>query len=178
MDLGSLVQTVFPKGIDRKDTYTPVTSNSSNVKITESDWYDYTVKSGFDFDTVAKGQSRFFKSDNFNTELSKDVKSSDSYKSWAAKNITDPGYDYDYNAAFVANSAREGDSRGHLSDIGKKPNHPTFSVGSKHATGKYKAIAGTFSEDGKYYIPSKKTLAAVNKWRIQNGKDVLYGTVR
>ena len=58
MELGGLVQTLFPKKIDKQDNFT-VSKMSSNVAISESDWYNYT--SGFDFDSLARGQSRFFK---------------------------------------------------------------------------------------------------------------------
>jgi len=41
------------------------------------------------------------------------------------------GYDYDFRAAYV-DKQQQGDN-GHWNDIGKKPNHPTFSVESKYA---------------------------------------------
>lgn len=173
MELGGLVQTLFPKKIDKQDNFT-VSKMSSNVAISESDWYNYT--SGFDFDSLARGQSRFFKPENFETKLTETQKNSAEYKSWAKANITDSGHDYDYNAAFTVGNSRGEDSRGHLSDIGKKPNHPTFSVASTHATGKYKAIAGSWKNEN--YVPSKKTLSAVNRWRVSQGKEILYGSVR
>lgn len=42
--------------------------------------------------------------------------------------------DYDLRAAFVANPQMAAGPNGHLDDVGKKPNHMTFSDGSVHST--------------------------------------------
>jgi hypothetical protein len=42
------------------------------------------------------------------------------------------GYDYDFRAAFAKGLAAA--DNGHWGDIGKKPNHPTFSDQSKYAS--------------------------------------------
>lgn len=47
------------------------------------------------------------------------------------------GYDYDFRAAYANGekpSLNKADGRYHWSDIGKKPNHSTFSTESKYAT--------------------------------------------
>ena len=67
-------------------------------------------------------------SNKYNTPLSKDEEKK--FKQWAIKNnkLNDL-YDYDLKGAWKA--LQEGkispDERGHLSDMFKKPNHPTFS---------------------------------------------------
>ena len=62
------------------------------------------------------------------------------------------GYDYDYRAAFLNNENAE--KNGHWSDIGKKPNHQTFSVESKY-NGVDGYQGGTWEGDN--YIPPKKS---------------------
>ena len=73
------------------------------------------------------------------------------FQLWAAKlgkNVPEESADYDLRAAFLQNP--QVDVRGHLSDIGKKPNHPTFSVESKYPTPEHSG--GRWTE--KNFVPS------------------------
>lgn len=67
----------------------------------------------------------------------------------------DYGYNYDFRAAFKAgenSSINKTDNQPHWSDIGKKPNHPTFSTESKY-NGADGNIGGTW--EGEKFIPPK-----------------------
>lgn len=58
----------------------------------------------------------------------------------------DSGYDYDLRGAFLA-GVRPDPSTGHWPDTFKKPNHPTFSLESKYATGPWMRYAGAWLGD-------------------------------
>ena len=63
--------------------------------------------------------------------------------------------DYDYG------QDREAGARGHYSDKGKMPWHPTFSEESRYSTGEYKGGKWTKSADGKdAFIPSQDMVQA------------------
>ena len=66
------------------------------------------------------------------------------------------GYNYDFRAAYkegLKSSLNSKDNRQHWGDIGKKPNHPTFSNESK-----YHNVDGNIggSWDGENFIPAQK----------------------
>lgn len=69
----------------------------------------------------------------------------------------DPSSDYDYRAAYLENkglslksgeSINVGDNQVHLSDVGKRPTHPTFSIESKYAKGSDLQYAGMWPITG------------------------------
>src|SRR5688572_28413469 len=62
------------------------------------------------------------------------------------------GYEYDYRAAFLSKPTQDSKS-GHWNDIGKKPNHSTFSNHSKYAKDR-PDLAGSWNGDE--YIPPKR----------------------
>ena len=65
----------------------------------------------------------------YNTQLDQDQESN--FKSWATQNnkLGDL-YDYDLRGAFKAGVGT--DPNGHMTDLYKKPNHPTFSTNSQY----------------------------------------------
>ena len=68
------------------------------------------------------------------------------------------GYDYDFRAAYkegLKSSLNSKDNMQHWGDIGKKPNHPTFSNESK-----YHNVDGNIggSWDGENFIPAQKQM--------------------
>jgi hypothetical protein len=88
----------------------------------------------------------------YDTKLSPDDEADfKKYKAEYAPN--DSGQDYDLRGAFKAGITPSPED-GHWPDTFKKPNHPTFSVESKYATGPDKARAGSWSEDGKFIPPA------------------------
>lgn len=129
----------------------------------ESKWYKKV--DGFSFDNMISSGNKFFNPDNFNTPIPENRKVE--YSNWAKTNVTDSGHDYDYAGAFLAGYGRGNSENGHLPDTFKKPNHPTFSVESKYATGAYKKYAGSWSQNkaGEYsFKPAKATLKAVKSY--------------
>lgn len=129
----------------------------------ESKWYKKV--DGFSFDNMISSDNKFFNPDNFNTPIPENRKVE--YSNWAKTNVTDSGRDYDYAGAFLAGYGRGQSENGHLPDTFKKPNHPTFSVESKYATGAYKKYAGSWSQNtaGEYqFKPAKATLKAVKSY--------------
>jgi hypothetical protein len=133
----------------------------------ESNWYK-TVQ-GFSFDDMVTSNNKFFNPDNFNTPIPENRKVE--YSNWAKANVTDSGHDYDYAGAFLAGFDRSKDPAGHLPDTFKKPNHPTFSVHSKYATGAYKKYAGSWAkiDNTNIYKPAKATLKAVKAYTRTQG---------
>lgn len=88
---------------------------------------------------------------NFNTPLpaAKQIE----FSNWKAINApNDSGHDYDLQGAFLAGITRD-PVTGHMDDRFKKPNHPTFSIHSQYATGKWKQYAGSWDKDT--YIPAQ-----------------------
>ena len=77
------------------------------------------------------------------------------YLDWKSKNRpNDSGIDYDLKGAYLAQL--NPDSRGHLDDEFKLPNHPTFSTGSKYSTPEH--MGGEWSKNpqgGWFYEPSQ-----------------------
>jgi hypothetical protein len=129
----------------------------------EGNWYKKV--DGFDFTNMVSSGNKFFNPDNFNTPIPENRKAE--YSAWAKNNVFDSGHDYDYAGAFLAGYGRDKDGNGHLPDTFKKPNHPTFSVESKYATGAYKKYAGSWSQNkaGEYsFKPAKVTLKAVKSY--------------
>lgn len=87
-------------------------------------------------------------SNKYNTALSK--KDEKAFLSWAEKNnkLNDV-YDYDLRGAWKAMQKGEmsPDERGHLGDLYKKPNHPTFSDQSVyHGVDNY--FGGSWADNG------------------------------
>lgn len=90
------------------------------------------------------------------------------------------GYDYDFRAAYAA-GLKPGEN-GHWPDIGKKPNHPTFSVESKYAKesgttpGRWEGerfIPGTPTSSG-WQLPTLSDIPAVHEGKpvhFKNHKD-------
>ena len=133
----------------------------------EGNWYK-TVQ-GFSFDDMVTSNNKFFNPDNFNTPIPENRKVE--YSNWAKANVTDSGHDYDYAGAFLAGFDSSKDPNGHLPDTFKKPNHPTFSVHSKYATGAYKKYAGSWAkiDNTNIYKPAKATLNAVKAYTRTQG---------
>lgn len=83
----------------------------------------------------------------------------------------DNGGDYDFRGFwkdFVKNS-KDGDnfsSETHFPDTYKKPNHETFSIESKYATGNMKKYAGSW--EGNVFIPPKQA------YKKRDAADILY----
>lgn len=67
------------------------------------------------------------------------------------------GHDYDYRGFFQKYGPVNVDSGQHLTDEFKLPNHPTFSVESKYATGPYARYAGSWQGDR--FVPPQVALA-------------------
>jgi hypothetical protein len=82
--------------------------------------------------------------------------------------------DYDMRAAYLGRSSQDG--RGHMGDVGKKPNHPTFSIESKYSTPQQKG--GRWEEGG--FRPSVQHWGNVGGFlsdymrRVEPGMSVLY----
>lgn len=82
--------------------------------------------------------------------------------------------DYDMRAAYL--DAAQKDGRGHMSDIGKKPNHPTFSVESKYSSAAHPG--GTWENSG--FRPSVSHWGNVGGFlvdymrQVEPGYSVLY----
>jgi len=71
--------------------------------------------------------------------------------------------DYNYRMAYLQDPNGEASANGHLSDIGKKPNHPTFSNESVYAIGRNDAgnwIEPLHGEDWRYNNLSRGMLFA------------------
>ena len=112
----------------------------------------------------------------YETKLSKDEEKD--FKNWfeeSKKNGVihpdDNGIDYDFRGFWkdIIKDNKDGDkfsSETHFPDTYKKPNHETFSIESKYATGNMKKYAGSW--DGDTYIPPKKS------YRNRDAEDVLY----
>lgn len=78
--------------------------------------------------------------DQYDTKLSPTEE--EAFKAWKQKNAPkDSGQDYDLRGAYKAGISADPKSH-HWPDTYKKPNHPTFSVESKYATGNNRAKAG------------------------------------
>lgn len=112
----------------------------------------------------------------YETKLSKEEqKEFDAWIVEAKNNGTihpdDDGRDYDFKGFWkdmIKNSdnGEEYNANTHFPDTYKKPNHETFSIESKYATGAMKKYAGSW--DGDTYIPPKK------KYKDRDAADVLY----
>ena len=112
----------------------------------------------------------------YETKLSKDEEKD--FKNWfeeSKKNGVihpdDNGIDYDFrgfwkNIIKDNKDAAKFNAETHFPDTYKKPNHETFSIESKYATGNMKKYAGSW--DGDTYIPPKKS------YRNRDAEDVLY----
>ena len=73
--------------------------------------------------------------DKYNTQLTPEQEQQ--FQSWVTqqsqatgRNVSNDLYDYDLRGDWAQGAAR--DERGHGTDTFKKPNHPTFSTGSKY----------------------------------------------
>jgi len=159
MELGSLVQTLFPR------------------KISEDKWY--SMNKNTNFDNVVSSKVRTFNSDNFNTPLT--AQENTEFNSWVStmKNTPSPSgngstvihpkdnfSNYDMQGYWKDNVKGNSNwaadaSNGHFTDKYKKPNHPTFSVESKYATGNYKQFAGKWT--GNDFTPARATMQAIKK---------------
>lgn len=112
----------------------------------------------------------------YETKLSKTDEKD--FKEWFAQSKEngtiypqDNGNDYDFKGFWhdVVKDAVDGanySAETHFPDTYKKPNHETFSVESKYATGKMKKYAGSW--DGDTYIPPTQT------YKDRDAEDVLY----
>lgn len=76
------------------------------------------------------------------------------------RNVLNDLSDYDLRADFLASGGL--DARGHGSDIGKKPNHPTFSTGSKYSTKGREGGAWTNNS----FIPSTDMMKDEKRMRL------------
>lgn len=100
-------------------------------------------------------------SNKYNTALSKADEAK--FLKWAEKNnkLNDV-YDYDIRGAWKAlqKGQMSADERGHLGDMFKKPNHPTFSDQSiYHGKDNYFGGSWTQNKEGKYtFVPSPTSL--------------------
>jgi len=85
----------------------------------------------------------------------------------AARTSGGVGPDYDYSMLGVT------DNRGHGSDLGKLPNHPTFSNQSAYSTAGLGQKYEGGSWDGNTFTPSKRMLGNHNieqlQWMLDNG---------
>jgi hypothetical protein len=89
------------------------------------------------------------------------------FQVWAKKrsaklgrNVMNDMGDYDLRADFLAQKGL--DARGHGSDIGKKPNHPTFSTGSKYSHPGQ--MGGTWTDES--FIPSPDMMRDPERMRM------------
>lgn len=75
---------------------------------------------------------------------------------WKQKNApNDSGQDYDLRGFYLSGGGK--DPRGHMTDLYKKPNHPTFSVESKY-NGSGGQVGGKWVEkEGKTYFYASPT---------------------
>lgn len=93
------------------------------------------------------------KAKSYDTEIPKEREKD--YQAWSAtlpKNLQYEG-DYDLRGYWMdPNTKKTAVTGDHFIDKYKKPNHPTFSVESKYATGSDANLAGTW--DGDKYIPN------------------------
>jgi hypothetical protein len=67
-------------------------------------------------------------------------------------------HDYNYNIGYLADPSGELASNGHLSDIGKLPNHPTFSNESVYGIGNPNVgrwVEPMSGDDWRYHNPSR-----------------------
>lgn len=112
--------------------------------------------------------------ENYNTELTPDEERL--FNQWLAlesssrgKDMTLDMQDYDLKGywkslreALLRGESQAQDSRGHMTDKYKKPNHPTFSDGSQYngadSPWGVPLIGGHWSPDGKTYEPSDTML--------------------
>lgn len=107
-----------------------------------------------------------FNPNNFDTELTESEEQE--YQIWRADMINKglivfdnyPEFDYDFRGAWKDGLYPE-DKSGHWRDTYKKPNHPTFSVESKYATGEYLQYAGTWTGE-KFNMPQSREVPVIN----------------
>lgn len=91
---------------------------------------------------------------SYNTPLT--PKEYDEYLKWKEANNIHPDEDIDYDTQGLFLEVRNNnfrDARGHSTDKYKKPNHPTFSKGSKWANEETGFLGGEWSDKG-YTAPS------------------------
>lgn len=80
------------------------------------------------------------------------------YQAWKQNYApNDSGYDYDLPGAFLAGEKPD-PITGHMTDLFKKPNHPTFSVESKYAK-QAPYLAGSWNQEE--YMPNQYQTALV-----------------
>lgn len=85
---------------------------------------------------------------NYNTQLSPtDERAFQAWRAQLPQNLQGTA-DYDLRAAFLANAQQA--ANGHLDDLGKKPNHMTFSDGSKYSTPQ--TPGGTWAQNGDQWV--------------------------
>lgn len=95
--------------------------------------------------------------------LNSDMVPQDDFRNWvlqlvegrpwfneAVLNPSRMGSDYNYGMAYLANPSSQDVIGGHISDIGKLPNHPTFSTESVYAIGRQDAGRWAEMPDGSY----------------------------
>lgn len=90
------------------------------------------------------------------------------FQGWKQKNApNDSGEDYDLRGAFKADQSGKlsRDSRGHTTDLFKKPNHPTFSDQSQYS-GKDGFVGGKWGDDNSF-TPSPTNLQMNNPQQLQ-----------
>jgi hypothetical protein len=113
--------------------------------------YNIMKKTGIDY------------TDQYNTPLTE--KEQPQFDKWADKmqevtgrDVRKDTRDYDIQG-FWKYGDRKVDERGHMSDLGKKPNHPTFSNESIHSTQDQPGGKWIENKDGTfYYQPSQEML--------------------
>ena len=101
---------------------------------------------------------QIFDSMMYNTQL--DPQKEQDFQSWSAdrsnalgRDVMRDQSDYDLRGDFIGGSGLDG--RGHGSDVGKKPNHPTFSESSKYSTAGQEGGRWSEGDNGQqYFTPS------------------------
>lgn len=109
-------------------------------------------------------------STRYNTQLT--PKEEVDFASWRAKlplNLQSD-YDYDLRGAFI--NGYNPDENGHMTDLFKKPNHPTFSMESYYSTPDH--IGGMWN--GEEFIPSEWNKKQAESEPVPQGIDFYYRT--
>lgn len=91
----------------------------------------------------------------YNTQLTPQEERS--FREWAGDKVRDL-YDYDLRGFWKSGAAFS--ENGHGADTYKKPNHPTFSVGSKYhgSDGNIGGVWGEDQEGHAFFVPSEHNL--------------------
>lgn len=118
---------------------------------------------------VSTGQNRSVSTGRTSFDTQLDPTQEQAFQTWRGQNVNpqDPGSDYDFRGAFLANMAPD-PQNGHWRDTYKKPNEPTFSDQSVYAKDE-PGLVGHWNAD-QYVGPQSKGTSAA-KLRLQNRVD-------